>query len=197
MKKYILVGVLALCMVLGGVCASAQHIFGAQEYLVYATVIDDWYADNQARLIVIKGHTALHNSANSLHNELVYVKSEAPDLSQEAINDFVAKNLRSYTIGEFIDQRAEYVILSQGEIDTLFEYKNGWIEFYRQYPDAQGLLTLSRVGTNIAQTQALVYVANEWDLSTGAGVYIILNKDPDGVWYTAREVNVWNSWILD
>ena len=51
MKKYIFICILAFCMVLAVGKASGQYIFGAQEYLVYATVIDDWYAGNQGRVV--------------------------------------------------------------------------------------------------------------------------------------------------
>jgi len=197
MNKYILLLVLACFTLIIFPVANAQYIFGAPEYLVYATVVDDWYANNQGKLVVIRGRTALHKSANSLYNELIYAQSEMPDLKQATIDDFVAKNLQSYPIGDFINQRAKFKILKQEEINELFEFKDGWVKFYREYPDAKGLLTFSRVGLNPSQTQALVYVGNQWDLSTGAGVYLLLEKEEDRSWRIKDELNVWNSWILD
>ena len=197
MRKYLCLFVLAIFTFVTLGNAFGQYIFGPQEYMVYATLIEDWYDQDAGQLIVIRDRTALHRSAVSLNNELIYVRADMPELTQDTINDFIAKNLKSYPLGRFIELEPNYMVISQAEINDLFEFKDGWKRFYKQYPDANGIFTFSRVGFNYTKTQALVYVANQWDHSTGAGVYIFLKKRSDGTWDVGKELRIWNSWILE
>ena len=197
MKKYLFLFILAISLITIAASAATKYILGPEEYLVYATLIDDWYVNDQSELAVIRGRTALHRSRFFLAKELAYVKDGMPELEQSTVNDFVAKNLESYPLDAFVNQRADYKLLSQEEINHLFHLKDGWIKFYEKYPDSNGILTFSRVGFNLDKQQALVYVANQWDSFSGAGIYVLLEKNYDDSWDIIQELSIWNSWIFD
>lgn len=196
MKKYCTILLFICCLSLG-LQAHAQYIFAPDEYLIYATVIDAWYFNNSQKRVVIKDHTASYTSLTTLEHELVYVRSRMPGLALETVNDFKAKNLENYSLEKFINQRSEYQIIKEGEMINLFEHDEGWGRFYSRYPNADGIITLSRVGFNIEKNQALLCLANQWNRYTGVGLYILITKQPDLSWKIKEKLRVWNSWLLD
>lgn len=177
---------------------SLEYIFEPDEYIIYAAVIDDWYADNNQKTPLIKDHTVFYTSQNKIRDELSYVYSQMPALDSETINDFVAKNLQTYPLEKFINQRAAYQFIPETELINLFKYgEEGWKRLRSRYPDADGVLSLSRVGFNITKGQALVCIANQWDRLTGVGLYVLLEKQKDSSWAITKTLHVWNSWCLE
>jgi hypothetical protein len=178
-------------------CASEPYIFGVDDYSIYSALLNKWYAENKETTIVIRGRTTMHREPKLWEDELSYVKEKMSSLAQETINDFKAKNTKSYPLGTFINQKGNYVILDDQEKNWLFEPKSRWEKFYEKYPASQGLLTFSRVGFNPARNQAFVYVANQWERFAGSGLYVLLEKTKDQTWIIADELRIWNSWHID
>jgi hypothetical protein len=82
--------------------------------------------------------------------------------------------------------------MSQQEQLEIFKDGGSWNEFYTGYPDSQGIMTISRVGFNREQDQALVYVGNQSDGKAGAGYCVLLTKE-NGVWTVQGKVMIWVS----
>lgn len=196
MKKYFFALIIICGFTFSGY-TYAQYIFGPDEYLIYATAIDTWYTDNPEKGVFIKDHTVLYTSLDIVEKELSYVRSRMPTLALETINDFKAKNLKKYPLDRFINQRSDYQIIKDTELINLFEHDEGWGRFYSRYPNADGVLALSRVGLNNDKTQALLCVANHWNRYAGVGLYVLLKKQDDSSWEIDENLRVWNSWILD
>lgn len=67
-----------------------------------------------------------------------------------------------------------------------------WIEYYRQYPGAQGHMRLSRVGFSPDGKQALFHSSNWCGGHCASGSYVIMEKHGTG-WKVIKEVFIWES----
>ncbi len=76
--------------------------------------------------------------------------------------------------------------------DPKKERVDPWKRFYARYPDAGGVVTLSRVGLDKARTQALVGVTVSNGGLAGAGVLVLLVKDKDA-WVVRTISEIWVS----
>ncbi|MCQ9205709.1 MAG: hypothetical protein NG737_05290 [Omnitrophica bacterium] len=175
----------------------AHYILKPDEYSVYSVLVDEWYYSPKTSRVVIRDHTALSSSLDFLEIELSYVRSVMSVLGLETIDDFKAKNIISYPVEDFFDLSVDYNIITQREIDGIFESRGGWKRFYRRYQGADGILTFSRVGFNQDRSQALVYVVTQWGDLAGTGFYILLTKQKDNTWKFHRDLRVRNFWYFE
>jgi hypothetical protein len=173
----------------------SEYIFGPDEYSVYEAVVNDWLIKLGDRGLIVRDRTALVISIDDLEKELVFVKSNFAGCLPETISDFKAKSISSYPVESFLSQLDGYTLISHDKIVELFSYKDGWGRFYQNYPDAAGILTFSRVGFNRYKSQALVCVSSQWGDFSGAGAYLLLDKNNLGIWSITQSVRVWHSWI--
>lgn len=171
-----------------------EYAFELDEYLIYSTLIDGWYSQDTTREVMIRDHTSIYQIGRPIETELDYIKEQMPFLDDQIINDFKSKNLRSYSLANFINQRAKYKIISQKEIDHIFDHNPHWDMYYHRYPSSGGILTLSRVGFNRQRNQAILHVANQWNRSTGAGSCVLLTQQKDGSWKIESQQRLWHSW---
>jgi len=177
--------------------ATNQYDFEPEEYLIYSAAIDSWFAGKGNKQVLIRDHTNIYQLGLCIETELSYLRAKIPFLDDEILNDFKAKNIKTYPLKNYINQRAEYMIITQKEIDHIFDYNPHWGSYYKRYPGSGGILTLSRVGFNRQRDQALVHIANQWQRLTGAGIYIVFDKQEDGSWKTGQHKRVWHSWNRD
>lgn len=85
-----------------------------------------------------------------------------------------------------------YELVAKAEIDAIFKKGGWWMDFYKKYPDSQGLLTLSRVGYSADRKQAMFHAKNHCGGKCGTGSYVVMEKTNRG-WKVAKEVLVWIS----
>jgi hypothetical protein len=84
-------------------------------------------------------------------------------------------------------------LISDTEVERLtFDAYEGWRPFWKQYPDAQGILTLSRVTFDVEARRALVYVGIQSGADAGSGSYIVLHRGNDG-WVVEDTLLMWVS----
>jgi len=174
-----------------------EYIFEPEEYLIYSTVIDSWCGQDKTKEVFIRDHTAIYQSGPPIETELAYVRNNMVFADEIMINDFKAKNIRAYNLDPFFNQRGKYKIISQKEINSIFDHNPYWDKYYRRNPDSEGIITFSRVGFNRARDKALLHVANQWNRATGAGVYILLSRQKDNSWKIESELRGWYSWNND
>ncbi|MCF7907709.1 MAG: hypothetical protein K9L86_02390 [Candidatus Omnitrophica bacterium] len=197
-KRYIFIVIVCLIILpQGNALGINEYGFELDEYLIYSTVVDEWYSNEQNKEILIRDHTSVYQLGRPIETELDYVRQQMPVLEDEIINDFKAKNVRTYSLESFINQRVDYIIISQKEIDYIFDHNPHWDSYYDRYPSSGGILTLSRVGFNRQRTRAILHVANQWNRSTGAGIYLSVVKQKDGSWKIENQQRTWHSWNRD
>ena len=70
--------------------------------------------------------------------------------------------------------------------------RSSWKQFYEEYPGAQGILTISRVGFNPDKNEAVVYIQNVASLIVASGKLFFLTKK-NGSWEFQTEKMIWFS----
>jgi hypothetical protein len=78
-----------------------------------------------------------------------------------------------------------YTQIFEGSVD-------GWSHFYSLYPEAGGIVDLSRVGFDAALGQALVYGGVECGGLCGEGNVYLVSK-ANGAWVVAQQAPLWIS----
>jgi hypothetical protein len=165
-----------------------------QEYAVYDAMIANIFLPSGYESIVIVDQTVAGiSSGPASQQDLDNLRQNmAPDLQAETLADFVAKNERSYRIENHFSLDVPVVLISNQAVDEFFAAQDGWERFYEQYPNSQGMMTVSRVGFNPSGQQALVYVGNQADLLAGEGNYVLLSKEGDQ-WKVTKTFQAWIS----
>ncbi len=193
MRRYGLVLAACLLVLTGCRGAEPQPTPGKPAYEVYSALINQVFLSGRApgsvnskvRLIVIEPETiAVADRPEHLNADLDYVVKKARQrIEADTLADFRAKNQQSQPLRREFGLNAPFAFLGdRGDYD-------GWEGFQKKYPDAQGIMTLSRAGFNDAQDQALVYVHNASDGLAGAWVYVVLRKR-GGAWEIEDQVAV-------
>jgi hypothetical protein len=168
------------------------------EYAVWSAVLSKEYGYRNLQRLVIKDRTALE------------VKPERLDKLEkglaEMVPDLEGKNETKYALENKFGVRLPCVLISAETENRLFPFasitvldreavdkvQKSWHEFYQEYPGAQGVLTLSRVGFNSDKSQAVVYVTNHASPLIGAGELFLLAKK-NGAWKILKVHPVWFS----
>jgi ABC-type phosphate transport system substrate-binding protein len=134
---------------------AAQTTATADEYDVYSALIQSVYIDaTQPKQMVIGGSTV----KPSLALAAGAMKSSWPDLVDDIVGDFKAKNQSSSVLERTFTLSVPYTLMSEQEVASIFSSSaTGWGKFYAKYPDAKGRVTLSRVGFNQAKDTAVLY----------------------------------------
>lgn len=182
--------------------ASDQPGIPAEEYAVYAAVIDNMFAgdivtfdtQSKVRILVIEDKTVSGANADiGEENEGERLKQVgfSPILSQETIDDYVAKNAKSHQLTKSLDIKLKYTLISKEKIEQIFDGLPS-SEFYRQFPDSGGYIALSRAGLNIRGDQALVYMHHICGGLCGSGHYLALVKK-NGEWVVQQNFRSWVS----
>lgn len=182
-------------------CAGSSVISGpsrnsseTEEYAVYDTLIEQMYIRDQVEQIVIKDQTSLSGFNNEeLEGIFQRVGRKLTTLQKTTFNDFRANNEQPHRLDGPFNLSVSYTLISKDEEnDLLYQRPDRWFAFYKKYPKAQGVLTISRVGFNPEMNQALVYVGSQSGPKTGAGYYVLLSRE-NGTWIIKERYTIWLS----
>jgi hypothetical protein len=165
-----------------------------EEYAVYdAMIANNFLPSGYERILIVDQTVAGISAGPALQQDLDFLRENmAPDLQAETLADFVAKNERSYRIENHFSLDVPVVLISNQAVDEFLAAQDGWERFYEQYPNSQGMMTISRVGFNPSGQQALMYVGNQADLLAGEGNYVLLSKEGDE-WKVTKTFQAWIS----
>lgn len=177
--------------------AETATVQDPDEYAVWNAVLSKKYAQGSLQRLVIKDRTALEVKPERLH--------KLEDLS-EMLSDLQAKNETKYALENKFSVKLPCILISAETEKGLFPFasitvldsdaidkiQKSWHEFYQEYPGAQGVLTISRVGFNSDKSQGIVYVTNHASPLIGAGELFLLGKK-NGAWEILKVEPVWFS----
>jgi hypothetical protein len=143
---------------------------------------------------VLMENTAIDlGEAQDVNATLDRVLINMHDVSAQTVDNFRTRNDKAYPLQKDMEIGAAYIFLSQSEMRQIFsQNKDGWQSFYQQFPDAPGIVSLSRVGFNQRLDQALVYIGIQRNWLAGGGYYVLLNKE-NGTWVIDQQVMIWIS----
>jgi hypothetical protein len=94
---------------------------------------------------------------------------------------------------DYLKCKKKCVLMAQDKLLAFFKKDSGrWKDFYKQFPQAQGISLLSRVGFDEKGDRALVYEGTMRDNLGGWGYFMLLERH-DGVWSIKDRQMVWIS----
>jgi hypothetical protein len=101
--------------------------------------------------------------------------------SREVLDDFEAKNRQPVAVNADFGLKTRTLAVSGDEVRRLAQVKDGGIDsepLREKYPDASGVITLSRVGFNRDMTEALVEVVRGLcGKGCGEGAFVLLARE--------------------
>lgn len=156
---------------------------------IYSKIIENY---TSRKFVVIKDSTSLGlPESNEVY--LSYIKELIPKVQEETLSAFVKNNQYKLELNQSLfNSNLEIFFLSNAEMDIIFKKGNGWGEFHKKYDNANGILTLSAIGFNKHNTQALVYLGHTVDYKAGAG-YLLLFEFESGTWQIINKSRIWQS----
>jgi hypothetical protein len=162
-----------------------------EQYAVYDGLITLRYISPSLQRVVIYDHTGLEPSGD-LEARFANLQENFPELTPQMVVEFKAKNASPSPLESRFILGVDYVLVSDEQLHQLFAAQDGWLEFYKQFPLSQGVMTLSQVAFNPSMDLALVYVGNQSGWLAGAGYYLLMEKE-NGVWKILKETMAWIS----
>jgi hypothetical protein len=114
------------------------------------------------------------------------------EVDNSTVEDFKRKSKDSISLEPRFRFLAKQVLISDQELEDSFKNGRSWPGFYERYPNAGGIVTLSRVGFNPEHDQAFLYVGISCGRLCGGGDYVLLSKD-GGVWSVKHKDTLWVS----
>lgn len=161
-----------------------------EEELVYKALMEANYPFD---LLVIMDTTQTDIIGLASDETYQFVKENMTRLSADTLDDFKSKNVGSDLLKASMVLGTRYLLFTEKDKQELFQInQSGWDVFYNRYPEAPGIMTLSRVGFNSKVDQALVYLGIQSHWLAGSGYYYLLNK-VDGEWVIDQQVMTWVS----
>jgi hypothetical protein len=157
--------------------ASADEI-PSEEYSVYSSLINSRFVSRKTNLVVLEGRTQFDDHMVTIPKEFE--------------NDLQPKTTTNYPLQRRLHIRAKYQLLTQPQLDAIFnrDMRKAWKIFWKRY--GTGLLAVSRVGFNETKTKAFVYVADVCGPRCGYGRTFVLEKQ-NRAWKIVDEKQVWIS----
>jgi hypothetical protein len=164
----------------------------SEEYAVYSALIEEEYVTDKVKLVVITNPTSGGNRSKDIAD---YYLQQLSPLSRATYDDYIERNSKPYNLSNSFTLKERYMLVEYHEVEKFFDdpdLDEAWKNFYRQFPDSNGYIVLSRVGFNPAKDQALVYTAWMCNSRCGEGKFVLMSKR-DGKWKVEKKYTTWVS----
>jgi hypothetical protein len=190
----LLLAALLACSGVGMRPAPCEAGADANEYAAFSAAIDEFSNGRDGTSVVILDHTEV-----ALDPSMATSEWFSPQRCEELIPETETSMVGSYR--ERIRQPLKlahefaigknYVMASDEDLKAIPSERMRWAGIRDKYPDAFGVISLSRVGFNPDMTKAVVYISQGWcGIGCGEGVCMLLErrgckwkvKDRHGIW---------------
>jgi hypothetical protein len=139
-------------------------------------------ADNDRTVLVLRSKTT------NWQPDGVKIKELLPEIEPQTFDSYLEKNKVPHELK--VSNLGPRVVL--GDLEFSDDIEKFWSTYYKRYPHAAGILSLSDVGFNNNHDQAIVYEVNVCGDLCGVGKYVLLCKS-NGKWEVLREGVLWIS----
>jgi len=173
-----------------------QGVSTTEEYEVFSALVNDLFAKDNVKLVVITNPTCCDKPNMDPQSESwkMYLEYLGP-VSNETLEDYVARNRQPIALETKFKLKTNYQIVPYEGVEKLFsnvDLDDAWKTFYSKYPASGGYIRLSRIGFNKTKDQAMVSTAWMCNTLCGEGNYVVLTKQ-DGSWKVLKKVVTWVS----
>jgi hypothetical protein len=163
------------------------------EYTVWSTVLAKKYADRNYLKLVIRNRTAIDLWHHSEHDGEAFSDLKAKNKAQSLLENNFSVKLPCILMTPEAESKLFYSTPSERKDKGFIEkVHSSWNQFYEEYPGAQGILTISRVGFNSDKSEAVVYIQNVANVMVASGKLFFLTKK-NGTWEVQTEEMIWFS----
>jgi len=168
----------------------SSDIIPDSEYEVYSSVILNKYPHPGNKIVIYQ----LTSNQTICYNYDCFQNFKNYSLKNYSmlVDDYKNKNAKIYKLENKFSIPQTVILISRGELNKMFQNEKGWDLFYEKYPNSPGIFSISRVGFNSDQTQAILYFGYQRGFVWGEGYRIFLTKD-EGKWVVKEEVLMWVS----
>lgn len=204
MKRIMFLSAMVLLIVASG-CAAPEVPSEVDDYMFYDELLrqNRWEYNSEQNVELRTFVIAELSSTKGMDYESEmpgqisrWIRKQLPSLQVSTRKAFEYHNQNPVALEAHKFTAHAVSLLSEEEKAKIFTRGSGgdgwWPDFYERYPNAQGILTLSRVGVNSEGTQALLYYGSSRAGLSGMGEMIILEKHNDR-WIITERVMVWQS----
>ncbi len=173
------------------VTSNESNIIPKSEYEVYSSVLIDRYNPQSVNKIVI--YQVTNNQTWCINYDCFQnFKNYSLEKDSMLFIDHKNKNAKTYKLENKFSIPQTVILISEEELNEIFQNAEGWDVFYEKYPNSTGVIQISRVGFNSNQTQAILYFGYHRESLDGQGYLIFLTKD-EGNWIVREQVGLWIS----
>ncbi|MGI9054532.1 MAG: hypothetical protein ACR2F2_01885 [Pyrinomonadaceae bacterium] len=122
-----------------------------------------------------------------------YAKAKFTDTTTDLIQDFNAKNDKSYLLERKFAGCKNYVLVTKTDVSDIFKNsKDGWKDFNVKYPKSGGFERFSRIGFSPDKKQAVIFLSYSCGWLCASGDFYFFVKE-EGEWIEKVKQNVWVS----
>ena len=188
-----------LCLLTCAACfplfAPADRGVTEEEYAVYSALVVDarsYLLGTALQPLVIRNRTGLDVHSGEMESVLARVQSSLPGVTPALLRDFQRRNARPHALESKLQVSFLYFLISEQEEADITRVQGGpdcRRPFEERYPNAQGIITLSRAGFNAQPDLALVYIGSAL-CKDGAGYFVLMGKE-NGSWRVLEKVLTW------
>ncbi len=171
------------------VTTNESDIIPDSEYEVYSAVILSKNDPRSVKKIVIY---PLTYNRTVCYNYECFQNFKNYSLKNDSIEDYKNKNARAYKLENKFSIPQTVILISEEELNQIFQSEKGWDAFNERYPDSSGIIQISRAGFNTNQTQAILYYSYQRGAVWGEGYLFFLTRD-EGEWRVKEQVSLWVS----
>ncbi len=115
------------------------------------------------------------------------------EAGNNALKSFKLNDTKPRSLQNVLGNSPGIIFLSNTESANIFRKGvDGWDAYYKKYPKSGGILSLSDVGFDRDQTQAVIDVSYNCGWLCGEGGLLVLKKK-EGRWYIFKQIGGWVS----
>lgn len=144
---------------------------------IYETAIMSVSKEKKAEIIVENETLSISDIDEDWNKLSKKLLQNLPNLTKDVINNFHNKNFGNDFLTKEIIYSPIFILVDQQSSKKIRE--NGWLDFYSQHPNADGLYKVSKVGFSDDDNLALVYIHRQSGYNIGEGFFILLKKDDE------------------
>lgn len=150
-----------------------------EEYSLYSLLLADSQFHPQNKPLVIEEKTKLLLELDEENK--FFLQEKIPSLEDSSLQNFIDQNRQNLQLERNFDLPFNYSLIPQEKYLEFLQLENGWQKFLQKCPQADRIITLSRIGFNSQKTQALLSVRIQLDLSE-ARIYSVFFQKENGQW---------------
>jgi hypothetical protein len=161
------------------------------DYAVYSTGIEYVYLRNllafnkkEMKSIIIISQT--NDLGEFWRNEFISKLADR-DIEADIVEAWRKENLSTVLLERKFDLGYRYELVTRAELDE-YEPETFFNEFYRRYPDSNGLISVSRIGYDGTRNTALVHVIHNFG-TIGTNYYFLLLERSGSGWVVTQRVS--------